>query len=157
MNLERKIIEDLQSSMKRKDTEKVQALRMILAAIKKTKADPVMGHNRDKSQELPDAEVLQLISREVKMRKDSVDAFRNAGRTDLVKEEEEAISFLETYLPQKLSDEELQKLIMETIAEAGAKTPQDLGKVMSLIMNKIKGRADGKTVNIMIRDILSTM
>ena len=94
--------------------------------------------------ELDDNDIIALISKEVKMRKDSIDEFKKGGREDLVAQTEAEIAVLMPYLPEQLSEEEVRALVKEAIAATNATTPKDMGKVMGQLMPKVKGRADGK-------------
>ncbi len=148
MTLKDRLVEDMKNAMKAKEEGKVRlsVIRMVRAAIKNAEID--------KKVELNDAQVIDVLTREVKMRRDSLEVYKNANRPDVVKALEEEVEILMGYLPQQLSEGEIRQLIQEAIAAVGAKSPKDLGKVMGAIAPKTKGRADGKLVNSMVREIL---
>ncbi|NOY63922.1 MAG: GatB/YqeY domain-containing protein [Nitrospirae bacterium] len=137
---------DLRESLKSANKTKVSVLRMIKASIK--------NREIDKGSPLTDEEIIEVLVSLVKQRRESIEEFRRAGRNDLVKQEEEELSILQSYMPEQLSEEELVNLIRAAIEEAGATSPRDMGKVMKLIMPRVKGRADGKVVNQKVREIL---
>ena len=99
-------------------------------------------------------DVIALISKEVKMRKDSIEEFKKGGREDLVEQTEAEIAVLMPYLPKQLSEEEVRALVQEAIANTNATTIKDMGKVMGQLMPKVKGRADGKMVNTIVKELL---
>lgn len=143
MGLKERLLEDLKRAMKDKDRSALNAIRMITNDIKNKEIEL--------RRELDDGEIAQLISAQVRKRQEAIEQFRQGGRMDLVEEENKQVELLKSYLPQPLSEEELSKMIDEAIEEAGATSPRDLGKVMRLIMPRVRGRADGKTVNQMVR------
>ena len=108
----------------------------------------------DGKKELNDDDVIAVISKEVKMRKDSIDEFSKGGRDDLVAKTQAEIEVLMPYLPQQLSEAEVKALVEEAVAATKAATPKDMGKVMGALMPKVKGRADGKMVNTIVRSML---
>ena len=99
--------------------------------------------------------MLQILANQIKRRKDTIEQFRDAGRMELVAKEEEQLHSLEVYMPAQLSSEELEQLVDSVIAETGATSPRDMGKVMSAVMPRVRGKADGKVVNQMVREKLS--
>ncbi|MGE4271947.1 MAG: GatB/YqeY domain-containing protein [Desulfitobacterium sp.] len=150
MSLKDRLVEDMKVAMKAKEEGKVRlsVIRMARAAIKNAEID--------KRIEFSDDQVIEVLAREVKMRRDSMEEFSKANRPDTVKALEEEISVLMGYLPQQLSEGEIRQLAQETIAEVGAQGPKDLGKVMGKITPKTKGRADGKLVNQIVRELLGS-
>lgn len=149
MTLDQQIQSDLKTAMKARDTETVATLRMALAAIKNLRVST--GH----SGEVTDEETIQLLTREAKKRSEAAEAYDAAGRTELADKERRELEILRPYLPAQLDDAELSRIVDEAVAEVGASSPSDLGKVMSAVMPKIKGQADGKRVNAMVRGRLS--
>ena len=149
MALDEQIESDLKTAMKARDTERVATLRMALAAIKNLRVES--GHSRD----LTDEETVQLLTREAKKRSEAAEAYDQAGRPELADKERRELDFLQPYLPAQISDEELAQIVDTTVAEVGATSAGDLGSVMSALMPKVKGKADGKRVNAMVRDRLS--
>lgn len=150
MSLKDRLVEDMKVAMKAKEEGKVRlsVIRMARAAIKNAEID--------KRTEFSDEQVIEVLAREVKMRRDSMEEFSKANRPDTVKALEEEISVLMEYLPQQLSEGEIRQLVQETIAAVGALGPKDLGKVMGSITPKTKGRADGKLVNQIVRELLGS-
>lgn len=148
MRLDEQIEADLKSAMKARDTSRVKTLRMALAAIKNLRVSP------GRSGALTDDETIQLLTREAKKRTEAAEAYEQAGRDELARGEREELAVLQTYLPSQLDDTELARIVDETIAEVGgadALGPGDLGKVMSSVMPKVQGRADGRRVNAVVR------
>lgn len=143
MSLKEKLQEDLKSSMKNKDTIKKSVVTLIRAAIKQYEVD-----NRV---ELADDAIIDIISKQLKQRKDSLAEFEKANRDDLIEETKSEIQVLEGYLPQQLSEEELEKIVIETIDEVGATSMKDMGKIMSTIKPKTAGRADGRKINELVK------
>jgi uncharacterized protein YqeY len=145
MPLNEKIAADLTAAMKAKDAPRLSALRMLKAA--------VMNKGMvEKGRDLEDAEVLQVVASLVKQRRDSVEQFAKAGRTDLVDKETAEIAILEHYLPPAVSAEEIEAAVDAAIAETGATSVKDMGKVMKAVMPKLAGKnADGKAVNDAVR------
>jgi len=137
------IANDMREAMKAREPVRVGALRMLMAAVKNTEVE--------KLHELSDDEVLEVIAREAKRRRESIEAFEKGGRTDLVDKESGELAVLEAYLPEKLSDDELAGLVDQAIAETGASTPKQMGEVMKALMPKLRGRADGTQVSAMVR------
>ncbi len=146
MGLKEKIMADMKEAMKAKDAAKVSTLRLLLSEIK--------NREIDKRGELTDDEVIAVIQKAVKQRKESIEQYEKAGRSELVEKEKKELEILEAYLPQPLTEEELDALIDETIKEVGATSIKDMGKVMKAIMPKVRGRADGKLVNQKVREKL---
>jgi uncharacterized protein YqeY len=134
--------------MRSSDAMRRDSLRMVLAAVQKAE--------KEGKHELSDDEMLGLLTRELKVRRESVDAFRAGGREDLVAHEEAAIAVVSEFMPQPLTDAELRALVVAAIAESGATTPRDMGKVMSLLSPRTRGRADGKTVSQLVTQILAS-
>ena len=143
MSLKQKLQEDLKSSMKNKDTNKKSVITLIRASIKQYEVD-----NRV---ELGDEEITDLIAKQLKQTRDSRDEFAKAGREDLVEKADADIEILKEYLPQQLSEEELNEIVISTISEVGATSMKDMKNIMSSIMPKVKGRADGKLINELVK------
>jgi uncharacterized protein len=144
MPLSDKVNTDITAAMRAKDASRLSALRMLKAAI--------MNKGVEKGRDLEDAEVLQVVSSLVKQRRDSVDQFSKAGRTDLVDKETAEIAVLEQYLPPAASADEIDAAVTAAIAETGAASPKDMGKVMKAVMPKLAGKnADGRAINDAVR------
>lgn len=148
MTLKDRLVEDMKVAMKAKEEGKVRlsVIRMARAAIKNAEIDKRIEFN--------DAQVIEVLAHQVKQRRDSLEVYENAGRPETVKALEEELVILMAYLPQQLSEGEIRQLVQETIASLGAQGPKDLGKVMGALSPKTKGRADGKLVNLIVREIL---
>ena len=144
MSLNDKVAADITAAMKAKDAARLSALRMLKAAI--------MNKGVEKGRDLEDAEIQQVVSSLVKQRRDSIEQFSKAGRTDLVDKETGEVAVLEAYLPPAASAAEIDEAVTAAIAEAGASSPKDMGKVMKVVMPKLAGKnADGKVVNEAVR------
>ena len=148
MSIKDLLTEDMKQAMKDKESGKLRlsVIRMARANIKNIEID--------EKRELNDDEVLSVLVKEVKMRQDSLEEFAKAGREELVEQAKQEIAILRKYLPEQLSDEELRALVEEAVAETGAAGPKDMGKVMAALMPKTRGRADGKRINTMVRELL---
>jgi uncharacterized protein len=144
MTLNEKIGAEITAAMKAKDATRLSALRMLKAAI--------MNKGVEKGRDLEDAEVLQVVAGLVKQRRDSIEQFTKGGRTDLVDKETAEIAVLEAYLPPAVTPEEIDAAVAAAIAETGATSAKDMGKVMKVVMPKLAGKnADGKAVNEAVR------
>lgn len=148
MSLKDQLMADMKQAMKDREAGKMRltVIRMVRASIKNFEINNKV--------ELDDDGVLQVLMKEVKMRQDSLEEFKKAERAELVAQAEEEIAILKAYLPEALSDEELKEIVAATIAEVGAAGPKDMGKVMPKVMAKTKGRADGKRINAIVRELL---
>ena len=141
--LREKIAEEMRAAIKAREQARVATLRMLMTAVKNTEVE--------KLHELSDDEVLDVIAREAKRRRESIEAFETGGRADLVEKETAELNVLESYLPDKLSDEELTALVDQAVAETGASSPKQMGEVMKALMPKIRGRADGAQVSALVK------
>jgi uncharacterized protein len=147
MSMNDQVGADIATAMKARDASRLSALRMLKAA--------VMNKGVEKGRDLDDAEVLQVIASLVKQRRDSIEQFTKAGRTDLVDKETAELNILQAYLPAGATPEEINAAVAEAIAETGASSPKDMGKVMKAVMPKLAGKnADGKAVNDAVRRTL---
>jgi uncharacterized protein YqeY len=147
MGLNTQVGADIAAAMKARDSSRLSALRMLKAAI--------MNKGVEKGRDLNDAEVLQVVASLVKQRRDSIEQFAKAGRTDLVEKETGELNVLQAYLPPSATPEEIDAAVAEAIAETGASSPKDMGKVMKAVMPKLAGKnADGKAVNEAVRRTL---
>ena len=144
MALNEKVAAEITAAMKAKDASRLSTLRMLKAA--------VMNKEVEKGRALDDGEVLQVVASLVKQRRDSVEQFTKAGRTDLVEKETGEIAILEEYLPPAASPAEIDAAVAAAIAETGAASAKDMGKVMKAVMPRLAGKnADGKAVNEAVR------
>ncbi|MBS4173582.1 GatB/YqeY domain-containing protein [Bacillus sp. FJAT-49736] len=148
MGLLERLNEDMKQAMKNKEKEKLSVIRMLKASLQNEAI-------KLKKDVLTEEEELTILSREVKQRKDSLQEFKDAGREDLVEKIQTELTFVNIYMPEQLSDEELDLIVKETIQEVNASSRADIGKVMNSIMPKVKGKADGATVNKKVQQHLS--
>lgn len=149
MNLEEKIMAGMKDAMKSKDEATLRGLRAIKAEIIKAKTEPGAGGNISADKEL------SMLQKMVKQRRDSLDIYRQQNRTDLAQKEEEEITIIEKFLPKQLSPEELRTALQEIISETGASGAADMGKVMGAATKKLAGRADGKSISAMVKEMLA--
>jgi uncharacterized protein YqeY len=142
-----KLQEDLKTAMKSGDTQRKDALRFILAAIKQTEVDT--------RSQLTEEQTYGVLMAEAKKRRDSIAEMRKARRHDLADKEQMELGLIESYLPQQLSREELEAEARKAIEETGAKTAKDMGNVMKVLMPRVRGRADGRLVNEVVKALLN--
>ena len=149
MSLKEKLTADMKEAMKAREEgrQRLGVIRMVRGAIRQQEIDG--------QKELDDDAVLAVISKEVKQRRDSIEEFKKGGREDLVAQNEAEIAVLMSYLPQQMAEGEIRKLVQDAIAATGASSPKEMGKVMKELMPKVKGRADGKLVNQIVRELLN--
>ena len=145
--LKEKLLEDLKNSMKEKNTVRKNAIQMVRAAI--------LQVEKDKQIELNDEQIIDIIAKESKKRKDALGDYEKSGREDLINEIKEEIQILAEYLPKQLSIEEVENIVKEVIAEQGATSIKDMGKVMKTAKEKIGAASDGKTINEIVKKLLS--
>ena len=146
-SLKQRIDADMKTAMREKDKDRLGTIRLILAAIKQREVDERIT--------LDDTQVLAILDKMVKQRRDSIEQFRAAGREELAVKEEAELTVIHGYMPAALSDAELDTLIAEAVAASGAKTMQEMGKVMGLLKAKVQGRADMGAVSAKIKARLS--
>ena len=149
MALAEQIQADLTAAMKARDADTLMTLRLVVAAIRNVRV--AEGH----SGEVTDEEALEVLAREAKRRSEAAEAYDQAGRAELAAAERSELEVIRRYLPAQLGDDELGAIVDEVIAEVGASGAGDLGKVMSAVMPRVKGRADGKQVNAAVRQRLT--
>lgn len=147
MSLKEQLKDDMKTAMKAKDKARLTTVRLVLAAIKQQEID--------KQIELNDSDVLTVLNKMVKQRRDSITQYTDAGRDELAAVEQQELDLIQTYLPQPLSDDEVAQLLDQTITETGASGKQDMGKVMSQLKPKLQGRADMSKVSGLVRARLS--
>ncbi len=148
MSLQERINEDLKVYMKSKDTFKLGVVRMVKGAVQLEKINL-------KKEELSDEEIIKLISKQIKMRKDSIAEFTKAGRLDLVQQNEKEIDVLKEYMPEEMSEEEVINIINEAISSTGASNIKEMGKVMREVTPKVSGRFDMGRVSSIIKEKLN--
>lgn len=146
MSLKERLLEDMKAAMKNKDSFRKNVISMVRAAI--------LQVEKDSLKELNDDEVIGVISKEIKQRKEIIPEYEKGGRQDLVEKANKEIEILMEYLPKQLDDDEIRELVKQTIIETGANSLKDMGKVMSVLMPKVKGRADGQYVNKIVKEYL---
>jgi uncharacterized protein YqeY len=149
MSLKDKILSDLTAAMKAQDALRLEVLRAIKSAIKMKEVSGATAATLD------EAGVLQVLTSLVKQRQESILQFRQGNREDLAKKEEAELAILQGYLPAALSETELKAIVTSAIAEIGAASPKDMGKVMKLVTPKTTGRADGKAVSQLVQQLLT--
>lgn len=147
MTLKEQILNDIKEAMKQKDDFKRDTLRTLNAAFKQVEVDERI--------ELDDERILKIITSEIKKRKDAIELYSKGGREDLAQKEQEEITLFESYLPQQLSDEELQTALKELIANLGVSSLKDQGLVMKEAKAKFGARVDGKRLNVTLREFLN--
>lgn len=150
MSLKTTIEQDIKASMKAKDQASLRALRAIKSAILILETAEGRG-----GEPLSEAEELKLLSKQAKQRRDSLTQFRDNGREDLAKKEEEELAVIERYLPTQMSEGELMAQVKSIIEETGASSMKDMGKVMGLATKRLAGKADGKAISQIVKNILS--
>jgi uncharacterized protein len=147
MSLLERLNSDIKQAMKNKEKDKLGVIRMIKASIQ----NEAMKSGKEISEE----DELTVLSREVKQRKDSLHEFDKAGRQDLVEKIRTELQYVELYMPKQLSEEEVTEIVKQAISETGASSKAEMGKVMAVIMPKVKGKADGSLVNKLVQQHLS--
>jgi uncharacterized protein YqeY len=156
MGLRENIAQDLKEAMRAGDALRRDVLRGVLTAISRAEIPGAEVEDQGAGRRtLDETELLAVIDKQAKQRRDSIDAFRKAGRTDLAEREEKELAILAAYLPRQLSREEVIAEVSRLIAEVGARGPGDKSKVMPIAIARLKGRADGRTVNEVVTELLS--
>jgi uncharacterized protein YqeY len=148
MSIKKRLRDALTEALKAGDTQRKTTLRMALASIKNAEVEA----REDLAEDL----ILNLVQKEVKARQETIEAAKKAQRPDLIEKAEQEINILNEFLPQQLSAEELRVLVQEAIQESGASSMAEIGKIMGALMPKIRGRADGKLANQIVRELLET-
>ena len=147
MTLKEQLLTDLQDAMRSGDDLRKQTIRMARAAVKNAEIERMA--------ELDDTGVQGVLYREIKQRRDSADEYRRGNRPDLVDKELAEVAILEAYLPQQMSEEDIEGEVRAVISEVGAAGPKDMGKVMPAVMSRLKGRADGRAINRVVGRVLA--
>ncbi len=147
MSLKAKLLEDMKTAMKEKDTIRKNTVQMVRAAILQTE--------KDQKVTLDDEGILDVISKEAKKRKSVLPEYEKSGRQDLIDNLNRELEILFNYLPQQLSEQELDEIVRQVIQDVGASSMKEMGKVMAAIMPKVKGRADGKAINVLVKKYLA--
>jgi uncharacterized protein YqeY len=149
MSLEQKIMGDLKTAMLAKDEKTVRSLRAIKAAILLAKT------SEGGTGEIKEEDEIKLLQKLVKQRKDSLEIFQQQNRTDLAQKEQEEIEVIEKFLPKQMSGDELKAALTKIIAETGASSPAEMGKVMGVATKALAGKADGKAISAMVKELLA--
>jgi uncharacterized protein YqeY len=152
MTIKERLDTDLKEALKARQTPRVDCLRMLKARILEREVE--LRAKRGPDHQLGDEEAQAVIAAYAKQRRDSIESFRQGGRADLVAKEEAELEVIGAYLPRQLGREELQRIVREAIGEAGATSAADLGKVMKIVMPRVKGVADGKLINQIVHEEL---
>ncbi len=147
MSLKERLMDDLKQAMRDKDALRRETIRMVRSAVRYAEIEW--------QREATDEEIISLIQREVKRRQEALEMFRKGGRQDLVTTEEAALKILQEYLPRQLDEQEIRQVVERIVSELGASGPSQLGPVMRKAMAELRGRADGRLVNQIAREILS--
>ncbi|MGE5329195.1 MAG: GatB/YqeY domain-containing protein [Deltaproteobacteria bacterium] len=146
MSLKEKLLEDMKTAMKEKDQVKKDTVTMVRSAI--------LQVEKDNKVTLDDEGILEVIAKEVKRRKDSLPEYEKSNREDLIDKLKKEIEILLVYLPEQISEEELEEIVKQTIKETGAASVKEMGKVMQAVLAKVKTRADGKMINLIVKKYL---
>jgi uncharacterized protein YqeY len=152
MGLREQLAEDLKQAMRDRDGVRKTTIRSVIAGMKKAETELDASGERV---HLDDDGILGVIAKQAKMRQESIVEYRKGGREDLVAEEEAELAILQAYLPQQLTEEEIEAEARQVIAEVGATAPHDMGKVMKPLMARLRGRADGRVANQIVRELLA--
>ena len=147
MSLKDQITDDMKAAMRAKESERLTTIRLLIAEIKRKEVDERI--------ELTDAQVLAVVEKMIKQRKDSITQFENGGRQDLADKEKAELTVLSAYMPAGLSDEEVAAEVAAAVAASGAAGPQDMGKVMGILKPKLAGRADMTAVSAQVKKALA--
>ncbi len=162
MSLKEKIISEFKEAFKAGDKIKISVLKMLQAEIhnaeiaKRTKLTRLDSARQEKESLLDEGEIIDIISREIKKRKDAIELYEKGGRPELAEKEKKEIEVLMTYLPEQISEEEIRKIVSQAIEQTGAKEIKEMGKVMAVLMPQIKGRADNSLVSSIIKEMLAS-
>jgi len=149
MGLKEELLKELKSAMQAKDMIKKDTITMLRAAI--------LQIEKDTQKELSEEDMLAIVAKEVKKRRESLPEYEKAGRQDIVDNLNKEIAILEVYMPEQLSEEDIRKIVLETIAEVGATSPKDMGKVMQGVRAKTAAQADGKVVSQIVKEELNNL
>ena len=148
-SLSERLQSDLKEAMKSRKAAELRTLRGLKAALQTKELEKGRGS-------LYDEDALAVLQKQARQRKDAMSQFKSAERTDLFEREEEELAIIETYLPDELTEVELEKIILEAVDATGASSPADMGKVMGMVMSKVRGRADGNRVRELVSRTLSS-
>ena len=147
MQLKEQIQSDLKNALRARNELEVSTLRMLLASL--------INKEKERGLEITDEEAQGILLTEVKKRKEAAEAFAKGGREEMAEKERKEMAILQQYLPEQLAEEEVRKLVKEAIEQTGAKIPQDMGKVMAVLMPRVRGKADGALVSALVKEFLA--
>lgn len=151
MSIKETILDDLKSAMKAQEADKLRVLRSLKAKILEKEISERTGGESN----ITDEQVIEVLMKAAKQRKESIDQFEKGGRDDLVEKEQDELVIIEKYLPKMLSDDEIRQAVNEQIKKSGAKDLSDMGKIMGMMMGQLKGKADGSAVSRIVKEELS--
>lgn len=149
MTMKSRLTDDMKQAMRDRDVLRRDVIRYLRSEVK--------NQEIREQKELDDAGVIQVLSRQAQQRRDSIEAYRDADRQDLVDKEESELSVIMAYLPQQMTQEEIAALVQQVVAEVGASGPADMGKVMGAIMPQVRGKAEGREVNAIVQQTLRSL
>jgi uncharacterized protein len=149
MSLEEKVMAEMKDAMKAKDEATLRGLRAIKAEIIKAKTEPGAGGQLTSETEI------KMLQKMMKQRKDSLEIYKQQNRADLAQKEQEEIALIQKFLPKQMSEDELRNILKKIIADIGASSPADMGKVMGVATKQLAGKADGKTISALVKELLS--
>ena len=153
MNLKEQLTEDMKSAMRNKETLRLHTIRLLRAALQEKEVSLRVGGEAT----LTDEQVVEVLQKQAKQRKDSISQYEGAGREDLAEKERAELEIIEQYLPQMMGEAEVEVVIQEIIQQVGVNSPQEIGKVMGPAMNALRGKADGKLVQQVVKRLLATL
>ncbi|MAU72408.1 MAG: glutamyl-tRNA amidotransferase [Pseudozobellia sp.] len=148
MSLQQKVMEQMKAAMKSKDSVALESLRAIKSAL-------LLEHTSGTGKELTEEDEIKLVQKLVKQRKDSAAIFKEQGRDDLAEPELAQVAVIEQFLPEQLTEEEIEKVVVQTIDSIGAEGMKDMGKVMGIVSKELAGQADGKTISMIVKKKLA--
>jgi uncharacterized protein YqeY len=148
VTLKERLNQDMKEALKAHDSARLSAIRMIISAVRNKEIDA--------RKDMDDEGVLSVLSTSAKQRRESIEQYEKAGRQDLVDKEKAELEVIMSYMPQQMGRKEIEALVRDAVAESGAAGPADMGKVMKVLMPKVKGRADGKLVNEVVKAALGS-
>ena len=146
MTLKERLNADMKEALKAHDAARLSTIRMVISAVRNKEIDS--------RKDMDDEGVLSVLATSAKQRRESIEQYEKAGRQDLVDKEKAELEVIQSYMPRQMGREEIEALVKDAVAESGAKGPGDMGKVMKVLMPKVKGRADGKLVNEVVKEAL---
>ncbi|TVQ04421.1 MAG: GatB/YqeY domain-containing protein [Balneolaceae bacterium] len=153
MSIKEKILDDLKSAMKSKDSGRLLVLRSLKAKI----LEKEISERKGGESTLSDEQIIEVLMKAAKQRKESIEQFESGGREDLANQEKQELSIIEQYLPEMMSADEIRNAVLDQISQMGASGPGDMGKVMGALMGKLKGKAEGSLISSIVKEELSKL